>query len=229
LQHIAVNQNLALTQFNHIYYPPQATPNQALNLVGASTDLSYRRFTRSTGMGRTGQHRVLGGQPTHTFTYPKGRQFLINRSSTQNAGLAKFNKGRTFSPLGVMWRNAYFTQLIGQAPVFAGRISLRIRTRISQFLNSSPLMRTSFTRAKTKQFLGSGGVNNFKWVSSKAHKPPLHLHNRFYRLGKKSIGQFRGEGQVKFRDFSFFYINPKRIRFERTLEIYAYSPLQSLF
>ena len=77
-EHIAVNENGALAKLGEVNGLAQRATDQALNLMGAATELAADRLTIGAGVGGAGEHAVFGGHPTGPLTAKVWRHALLD-------------------------------------------------------------------------------------------------------------------------------------------------------
>ena len=99
LEHVAVDDDGVLAQRLVVHAGPQRAPDQPGYLLGAAAEAALDRLAVAAGVGRPGQHRVLGGHPAEPAAAPPARHVLGDARGAQHPGAAEFHQHR---PLGVV-------------------------------------------------------------------------------------------------------------------------------
>jgi len=115
LQHIAVEVNGALAQFFQIEHRTHGAADQALDFLRAAALFAACGLAVAAGMGGAGEHAVFSRHPALAAAFFVARHFFFDRSSAQDAGVAKLDQHRAFGVNGVATGDAHLAQGIGRA------------------------------------------------------------------------------------------------------------------
>jgi hypothetical protein len=99
LEHVAVDDDGVLAQRLVVHAGPQRPPDQPGYLLSAAAQAALDRLAVTAGVGRPGQHGVLGGHPAEPAASPPARHVLGDARRAQHAGTAEFHQHRS---LGVV-------------------------------------------------------------------------------------------------------------------------------
>ena len=120
LQHVAVDDDLTFAQHGHVARRSQRAPDQALDLDGAPALLALGRFATDTFGRRSGQHRVLGGDPPLAVAAHPARDVLVDRGGAQHPRLAEADQARAIGHLGEVSFEADRAEFVDIAAVGSG-------------------------------------------------------------------------------------------------------------
>jgi hypothetical protein len=98
-EHVAVDENRALTEFGQVDRLPKGAANQALNLMGAAAKLAADRLTIGAGVGGARQHAVFGGDPAGPLAAKVWWHALFDGGGADHHGVADRDDGGTLGPL----------------------------------------------------------------------------------------------------------------------------------
>jgi hypothetical protein len=73
------------TDFFQINHHTKRPADKALNFIGTARP-AYGGFSPAPGMGSTGQHAILSGNPALPPTLQKRRNFILNTYPAQDVG-----------------------------------------------------------------------------------------------------------------------------------------------
>ena len=119
LQHITVQVDGAFAQFFQIKHRTHRATNQALNFLGASALLAASGLAVTPRVGGTGQHAVLGRDPTLATALLMRGHLLFDRGRAQHLGGAKLDQNRAFSVHCKASGDTYSAQMVWGAAVRA--------------------------------------------------------------------------------------------------------------
>src|SRR5690606_923012 len=115
LQHVAVDDDLALAERAEVDHRAQTAPDQALDLLGAAALLALGSLACAAGVGGARQHAVFGGDPALALAAQEAGYVFFNAGGAQHAGGAEFDQHRAFGVAGEAAGEADGAELVGLA------------------------------------------------------------------------------------------------------------------
>ena len=115
LDHVAIDAQCAFAERLEIGDRAQAPADQTLNLLRAAGLPAFRRLAPRAGVGRAGQHAVLGGDPALPTTPEERRHVGLDTDGAHHAGFAALDQHGTLGMTRVMTTDAHRSQLVGAA------------------------------------------------------------------------------------------------------------------
>jgi hypothetical protein len=115
LEDIAIENDHALAEGLEVDDGAQGAADEALDFVGAASDLSALGFARGAGEGGAGEHAVFGCDPATTAVSQPCRDALFHCGVAEDAGVAEFDENGAFGCADVMRDEADGAERVGGA------------------------------------------------------------------------------------------------------------------
>ena len=117
LEDVAVEDNGPLTEGFHVYHRAQGSSDEALDLVGAATDLAAFGFAGGASEGGAGEHAVLGGDPSAAGVAEPAGDALLDGGVAEDSGVTRFDEDRAFGHGDVVRGDADGAEGVGCAVI----------------------------------------------------------------------------------------------------------------
>src|SRR5262245_30858390 len=140
LDHVAVHPDRTLSELAAIDDGAKGPADQALDLLRAAAGPTV--FALRPGVGRAGQHAVLGGHPPFALALEKRRDFVFDGGRADHLGGAEFDQHGALGMQEIVSRHHRGTKLVEAATVGAGhrlqRAAARVRWSWSRLYSARP-------------------------------------------------------------------------------------------
>ena len=121
LEHVAVDDDLALAQGRHVAHRPQGPADQPLDLLAAARRPAVLDLPPHPLGRRARQHRVLGRHPAGAPSPHPAGHVLVDRGGAQHPGLPEADQARARRHLGEVALEGDRSQLVGGSSVGSHR------------------------------------------------------------------------------------------------------------
>ncbi len=119
LEDVAIENDGALAEDAEVHDGAQGAADEALDFVGAATDLAALGLARCAGERGAGKHGVLGGDPAFAAVAEPGGHGLLDGGVAKDAGVAELDENGAFRGGDEVWGEADGAELVRGAAVCA--------------------------------------------------------------------------------------------------------------
>jgi hypothetical protein len=115
LNHVAIDDHLALAQSRQVDHRAQAAADQPLDFLGPARLFALRRLAVAAGVGGAGKHPIFGRHPSLALAAQEGRKLVLDRSGDEHARVSEADQARAFGVDSKTGLEAQFAHLVGGA------------------------------------------------------------------------------------------------------------------